>query len=126
MHQPRADEKQSDINLAIEVMLDALGPSPPGQVFLLSDDRDLMPVAFSLLERITVPIGVVVLLPSRADARNWQESYRQTAARLDDLRLTGRRGSIAPTVSALSEELLASSLLGYALADADDLVRVPE
>jgi len=78
-----------------------------------------MPVVFALLERITIPIQVVVLLPSRADARNWQESYRQTATRLNDLRLTGRRGSFAPTVISLSEELLASSLLGYALADPD-------
>jgi hypothetical protein len=113
------EEKQSDINLAIEVILDALGPSPPRQVFLLSDDRDLMPVVFALLDRITIPIDVVVLLPSRADARNWQESYQQTAARLNDLRLTGRSGSLVPTVISLSEELLASSLLGYALADPD-------
>lgn len=114
-----ARERQSDMNLAIEVMLDALGPNPPRQVYLLSDDRDLMPVAFALLERVTSPIEVVVLLPSRADARNWQDSYRQSAAQLNDLRLTHRGDPRAPTVVALSEEMLASGLLGYTLADAD-------
>lgn len=71
------------------------------------------------MEHITNPIEVVVLLPSRADARNWQESYQQTVARLRDLRLVGRGGARTPTVVSLSEELLASSLLSYALADLD-------
>jgi hypothetical protein len=113
------EEKQSDINLAIEVMLDALGPRPPSQAYLLSDDRDLMPVVFALLERIRIPIEVVVLLPSRADAGNWLESYHQTAVRLYNLGVSGRDCVRIPTVISLSEEILASSLLRYALNDSD-------
>jgi hypothetical protein len=111
------EEKQSDINLTVEVMLDALGPFPPRRVYLLSDDRDLMPVVFSLQERLANPIEVVVLLPSRADPRNWQDSYRETAKRLRDLSLVPRDGIRMPTVELLTEAMLASSLLPYQLQD---------
>jgi len=113
------EEKQSDINLAVEVMLDALGPRPPRRVYLLSDDRDLMPVVFALQERLTTPINVVVLLPSRADRQNWQESYQGTAARLLNLGVVRGDHIRAPAVELLSEGMLASSLLPYALQHRD-------
>ena len=113
------EEKQSDVNLAVEVMLDALGPTPPRKVYLLSDDRDLMPVVFALRERVQTPIEFFVLLPSRADPRNWQESYRGTAQKLMGLRPTERDQIPMPTVELLTEGMLASSLLSYTLQDSE-------
>lgn len=78
-----------------------------------------MPVVFALLERIPTRIEVVVLLPSRADAGNWQDSYQETATRLSDLMLAERDHTFVPTVISLSEEILANSLLSYSLDDAD-------
>jgi hypothetical protein len=72
-----------------------------------------------LLERIPIPIEVVILLPSRADAGNWQDSYQQTVARLSDLGRAEQGCARAPAVISLSEEMLASSLLRYSLDDAD-------
>ena len=100
-------------------MLDACGACPPRQVFLLSEDRELLPVVFALQERLATPVEVTVLLPSRADRRNWLESYRETARRLRDLRVRESGEPRTPTVELLNEGMLASSLLPYHLADPD-------
>ena len=112
------EEKQSDVNLTIEVLLDAMGSEPPDRVFILSDDRDLMPVIFALLERLPVPIPVTVLLPSEADKTKWMVSYKLTADRLVDCGAVPRRPFIRePVVELLTQDILASSLLPYNLQD---------
>lgn len=111
-------EKQTDTNLAIEILLDANSSRPPDQLFLLSDDRDLMPVVFAILERLSNPLPVVVLLPSSGDRKKWIESYRQTAERLVSCGLSERKSFIRePRVERLDEDMLASSLLRYTLHD---------
>ena len=114
-------EKQTDTNLAVEVMLDALGPEQPGQVYLLSDDRDLMPVVFALLERLPASIPVVILLPSEAEDKNkWKHDYKETAERLVGCGIAPRRPYLRePAVELLSREILAASLLHYKLRDHD-------
>ena len=111
-------EKQTDINLAVEIMLDAKSSQPPDQVYFLSDDRDLIPVVFALLERLSKPIPVVVLLPSQGDTQKWIESYRETAERLVSCGLVDQKSfTRVPTIKRLDEKMLASSLLRYALRD---------
>jgi NYN domain len=113
------EEKQSDINLAVEVMLDALGPDPPERVYLLSDDTDLMPVVFALLERLPKPIPVTVLLPSESgDGKEWKARYQGTAERLLDCGVASRKQFLRePAINPLSKEVLANSLLHYKLRD---------
>ena len=73
-------EKQTDVNIAVEVMLDAFGPanSQPEHVFLLSGDCDEMPVVFAIQERVPKPIAVTVLLPSSQNEGEWRLSYERT------------------------------------------------
>lgn len=113
------EEKQSDINLAVEVILDALSSDAPERVYLLSDDSDLMPVVFALQERIPVSVEVVVLLPSRANKVRWQDGYAATAKRLTSLCVARHAHPRGPTVELLTQDILANSLLGYTLRDPD-------
>jgi hypothetical protein len=72
----KREEKQTNVNLALEIVLDAFGPpgTRPEQVFVLSNDCDLMPAIFALQERVPVPPRITVLLPSQASMQAWQSS----------------------------------------------------
>jgi hypothetical protein len=113
------EEKQTDVNLAVELLMDALGPSEsrPDRVYLLSDDGDLMPAVFALEERVGIP--VTVLLPSRSDAERWKRMYGETRDRLRRIHFSGKAtktGEVSsPLVRELDEKMLANSLLGYEL-----------
>ena len=113
------EEKQSDVNIAVEALLDACAQEPPSRVFLLSDDRDLMPVVFALLVRLPKRIPVDILLPSQAEGtEQWETAYQITAERLFDSGVVSRKSLMPkPTVALLSKEMLACSLLRYQLHD---------
>ena len=76
-------EKQTDVNIAVEMMIDALGSnSRPEQVFLLSGDCDQMPVVFALEERLPAHVAVTELLPSPHNEGDWRRGYNRTRNRL--------------------------------------------
>lgn len=114
-------EKQTDVNIAVEMMLDACGTRDPlpQHVFLLSGDCDQMPVVFAMEERLPVPVAVTVLLPSSHNDKDWRRSYERTRNRLlksqpaEKLSVPGR----AIRVEVLDEAILANSLLNYRLRD---------
>ena len=118
-------EKQNEVNIAVEMMLDALhsGNPRPGRVYLLSEDSDLMPVVFALEERLHPRIPVTILLPSQAeDSQDWCKRYRETRERLLAClpgRGTQRQASPGSPCQAhvLTKEILAQSLLRYTLQD---------
>jgi hypothetical protein len=121
-------EKQNEVNLAVEMMIDALHPgdSKPDKVYLLSEDSDLMPVIFALEERLRTRIPVTILLPSQAeDDQSWYKRYCETRERLltcfprSDTQKPQRHsqpGYSCPT-QVLTKEILAQSLLPYTLRD---------
>ena len=114
-------EKQTDVNLAVEMLTDAFSAHDrPQHVFLLSGDFDRMPAVFAAHERAPVPIDVTVLLPSNIEARHWVARYDETRKRLR--RQVPSRKFAGPgrrvDVLALNESMLAKSLLPYTLIDA--------
>jgi hypothetical protein len=117
-------EKQTDVNIAVEMMIDAFGPkdSRLERIFLLSGDCDQMPAVFALQERLTVPVAVTILLPSSHNEGDWWRVYEKTRNRLlknqtvvkkTGLQMPGR----AIEVKVLDEARLANSLLKYSLRD---------
>jgi hypothetical protein len=125
------EEKQTDINLAVEMMMDAFGAaeSRPEHVFLLSGDYDQMPVVFALQERAAKPIPVTVLLPSAQSETDWNQSYERTRKRLlKSYPIKSRAGGLGRPVQVkvLDETILASSLLGYTLRDSEGEFHCPD
>ena len=126
------EEKQTDVNLAVEVMIDACGPanSRPRHVFLLSGDCDQIPVVFALEERLPVSLSVTVLLPSSHNEGDWRRSYERTRGRLLKNLAAEKRGrtsapGISVQVKVLDEATLANSLLRYDLRDSDGAFDCP-
>jgi hypothetical protein len=125
------EEKQTDVNLAIEMIVDAFGraESRPDHVFLLSDDCDLMPAIFTLKERAPIPIEITVLLPSSGDIGRWASSYNRTKLVLRECHAVETREE-APgrpiDIRVLDESILANSILPYELRDAKGVFTCPE
>jgi NYN domain-containing protein len=122
------EEKQTDVNLAVEMLVDAFRPieSRPKHVFVLSGDCDLMPAIYTLQERSSPPIPVTMLLPSDATKQNWDDRYKTTRDTLRKChiasvpaKLHGLPGHPIPRTERLTEEILANSLLGYFLRDSE-------
>jgi hypothetical protein len=124
-------EKQTDVNIGIEMILDALGPTagPPNRVLVLSDDSDLMPPIFALRERTSRSISVTVLLPSSADLGGYAEKYRQTESvlrRCHRIVRNRRTPGLPLDIQVLDESTLANSLLPYELTDREGTFRCPD
>lgn len=115
-------EKQTDVNLAVEVLLDACQAqhTRPEKVYVLSGDHDMMPVAFALQERLDPPVQVAILLPSKASVSGWRDAYDRTSRRLTSLLPPHRNSRVSrnvPEVHLLTREILSDSLLPYDLRD---------
>jgi hypothetical protein len=115
-------EKQTDVNLAVELMVDAFGPPDlrPEHVFILSGDCDQMPAVFAVHERTAVPIRITILLPSESNRRHWEDGYNRTRSRLLKNRPAGARSGLPAhplDIHVLDEAMLATSLLCYTLTD---------
>lgn len=126
------EEKQTDVNLAVEMLVDAfrpIGPRPQ-HVFVLSGDCDLMPAIFALQERLSPAVRVTVLLPSDATKQKWEEHYRRTRSVLYKCHSATIQSNAPlhppPSVVRLSEEMLADSLLGYFHVDSEGEFECPK
>ncbi len=115
-------EKQTDVNLAVELMIDTFSAEDlrPKHVFILSDDHDLMPAVFAVQERALTPIRITMLLPPASNERHWEDRYQQTRSRL--LRhKPAHAPAKSPTqpieIRVLDESMLSQSLLSYTLRD---------
>lgn len=107
------EEKQTDANLIVEILLDALTARPrPSRVYLLSADADYMPAILALEERLEVRCPVTILMPPSANPVAYAERYRKTQRELHQRRPSARPGFPLELVS-LTEEVLANSLLPY-------------
>jgi hypothetical protein len=126
----RRIEKQTDVNLAVEMMVDAFSApdSRPEEVFILSGDCDQMPAVFALQERAPVPIRVTLLLHSDANRRVWQKSYERTRRRLlkGHPRVSRNAPGVPVAVHVLDETMLATVLLRYTLHDSEGTFECPD
>ena len=116
------EEKQTDTNLAVEMLVDAFGPaeSRPGHVFVLCGDCDLMPAVFALQERVPDPPRLTVLLPSECNKQKWEDAYGKTRTKLLKCHCAGKPANLPGNpveVKVLDETMLACSLLAYSLRD---------
>jgi hypothetical protein len=124
-------EKQTDTNVALEMVMDACGPAQtkPEHVFILCSDYDLMPAIFALQERVRDPPRLSVLLPSDSKKQDWEVAYEKTRRALRKCHCADKQ-SRAPSkpleeVKVLDEAILASSLLGYSLRDSNGEFKCP-
>lgn len=109
------EEKQTDVNLAVEILLDTLAVRPrPARVFVLSGDADYMPAILALEERLDARCPVTILLPPSADPGAYAERYRRTQRELHQRRAPSRPG-VPLELRPLTEEVLANSLLPYSV-----------
>jgi hypothetical protein len=122
-------EKQTDVNLAVEILIDAYKVRPE-HIFLLSGDCDLMPVIFALEQRLPIRPEITVLLPSSHSEDSWVAQYEKTRKRL--LKSHSGEQSDRPSmpgkpvqVKVLDEVTLANSLLQYQLKDSEGSIECP-
>ena len=111
------DEKQTDVNIAVEMVMDASGhpETRPDHCYLLSGDFDLMPAVYAVEDRLGVP--VTVLLPTAIAAATWKAGWERTRKALRAVHGEGKGARLGPEVVELGEGMLASSLLRYELRD---------
>lgn len=106
------EEKQTDVNLAVEALLDALR-GEFDRAILLSGDSDEIPAVLALSYRLARPRDVTVLLPLGADRESYVRRLHETKARLRDRGLIDEANHGKVSVVELSEQNLANSLLPY-------------
>lgn len=106
-------EKQTDVNLVVEMLLDALTVRPrPSRVYLLSGDSDYMPAVLALEERIATRCPVTILLPPSAQQDPYARRYRETQRELHRRHAPSNPG-FPLDIRVLTEQILANSLLPY-------------
>jgi hypothetical protein len=109
------EEKQTDANVIVEMLLDALGQrSKPSRLYLLSGDADYMPAILALEERLSTRCPVTILLPPSASPQAYAERYRKSQCELHRRQPSSRPG-FPLDIQPLTEDILANSLLPYSL-----------
>jgi hypothetical protein len=111
--QHERQEKQTDANLVVELLLDVLNSRPrPSRVYLLSGDTDYMPAILALEERIEPRCPVTILLPPSAHQEHYAQRFRVTQRQLH-LRRPPAHPGFPLEIRQLTEQILANSLLPY-------------
>ena len=121
------EEKESDVNLAVELLLDGMSGAYDHAI-VLSGDADQIPAILGAMLRLPQPRCVTAVLPPSQDKEDWKKHYCNLAMQLKDrgvLRHQQQFGQIE--VTTLDEGILANSLLRYELdgVAAPDYWRVP-
>lgn len=107
-------EKETDVNIAVEMLLDGIA-GHFDTAYLLSGDTDQIPAVAAVAFRLKERKRVRVLVPPVQDAESWKKPY------LDYMQQLKKRFSIEASeprqvdVLPLSEEVLVNSLLPYEL-----------
>jgi uncharacterized LabA/DUF88 family protein len=105
-------EKQTDVNIAVEMLLDATSPSGFDRAILLTGDTDLAPAVWAVSNRVPRPKQVTVLLPPDQRDSGWAKYFKP------------KRGTIR--LERITEEMLAMSLLRYEIqAGSGNVVSCP-
>ena len=114
----RREEKQTDVNIALELILDGIDPNGYDRAILLSGDTDLAPAAWTAMHKIQGPLQqaglqprplqVQVLLPPMQSARGWSKYFEDRKAHIDIIKTT--------------EDMLAASLLKYSIRNGNQQI----
>jgi len=107
----RREEKQTDVNIAMELVLDGIDPSGCDRAILLSGDTDLAPAVWTVMHRLRGslqlaglqprPLMVQVLLPPMLSGKGWRKYFEDRGSSVEIVKTT--------------EEMLAASLLKYSI-----------
>jgi uncharacterized LabA/DUF88 family protein len=105
------EEKQTDVNIAMELILDGIDPDGYDRAILLSGDTDLAPAAWTAMNKLQAslrhaglqprPLQVQVLLPPMQSGRGWSKYFEDRGSSVEIIKTT--------------EEMLAASLLRYTI-----------
>ncbi|MBI5281365.1 MAG: NYN domain-containing protein [Candidatus Solibacter usitatus] len=106
------DEKLTDVNLAVELLLDGMN-GVYDQAYVLSGDTDQIPAVFAAALRLPKPLRVCALLPPAQEVEDWKSRYLHY---VHDLMARVEFPHPEPhqiDVGGLTERQLANSLLPY-------------
>ena len=111
------EEKETDVNIAVEMLLDGF-TGRFDTVYVLGGDTDQIPAVAAVAFRLGRQHRVRVLVPPAQPVESWQRAYlhymQQLKQRFDFKQQELRQVDVKP----LTEEVLANSLLRYDLPDA--------
>lgn len=111
------EEKETDVNIAVEMLLDGAGKRFD-TAYVLSGDTDQIPAVVAAAFRLSAPKRVRVLVPPAQSTESWQRHYlsymQQLKKRFEIPKPEPRQVDVKP----LTEKILANSLLGYDLPEA--------
>jgi uncharacterized LabA/DUF88 family protein len=115
---PFREEKQTDVQIGIEMVLDASDPALRlDTLFLLSSDQDLWPAVWACALRVPEPKEVRILLPPQARKADVEHQLQDCAFRLGQRAKAGeavlRHRAPKVAVHELDEGWLANALLPY-------------
>ncbi|MEJ5368698.1 MAG: NYN domain-containing protein [Bryobacteraceae bacterium] len=112
------EEKETDVNIAVEMLLDGFAGNYD-TAYLLSGDTDQIPAVAAAAFRLKGQRRVRVLVPPAQSIESWQRHYlsymQQLKARFKLQQQELRQVDVKP----LTEEVLANSLLRYDLPGAE-------
>lgn len=112
------EEKQTDVQIAIEMLLDAANPALElDTLFLLTSDQDLWPAVWACALRLQRPLRIVILLPPQGRKVDAERQLQECSARLQERRRAGeevfRHSRAEVCVFELHEGWLANALLSF-------------
>ncbi len=111
------EEKETDVNIAVEMLLDGVAGCFD-TAYLLSGDTDQIPAVAAAAFRLGRQHRVRVLVPPLQSTESWQRAYlnymQQMKKRFEFQQQELRQVDVRP----LTEDVLANSLLRYDLPDA--------
>jgi uncharacterized LabA/DUF88 family protein len=112
------EEKETDVNIAVEMLLDGMAGNFD-TAYVLSGDTDQIPAVAAAAFRLKGQRRVRVLVPPLQSTESWQRHYlnymQQLKKRFEFQQQELRQVDVKP----LTEEILANSLLRYDLPDAE-------
>lgn len=111
------EEKETDVNIAVEMLLDGVA-NHFDTAYLLSGDTDQIPAVAAVAFRLPKQKRVRVLVPPLQDAESWKTPYLEYMRGLKQRFEFRQREPRQVDVLALTEKVLANSLLPYELPDA--------
>ncbi|MBI4892617.1 MAG: NYN domain-containing protein [Acidobacteria bacterium] len=108
-------EKESDVNLAVELLLDGMA-GVYDHAIVLSGDADQIPAILAAALRLPQPRCVTALLPPSQNLDDWKKHYCKLASQVKERGgLRHRQALNQVQVAVLDEGIMANSLLRYDL-----------
>jgi uncharacterized LabA/DUF88 family protein len=108
------EEKETDVNLAVELVLDGLR-GVYDRAYVLSGDTDQIPSVLAAAFRLPQPKCVSILLPPSQTADDWKKHYCEAALQLKEREGFRQPEPFQVEVGGVDQGKLMNSLLRYEL-----------